>query len=265
VAFSLLGYLDYRRAKIDRTKKKESSVMPRRAELLTGFGLGLGLVFLLDPQRGARRRAMLRDAAMRAMQSAGGAAETVARDMRNRAAGTAAELAARMRDDDADDRTVAERVRAKLGRVVSHPHAVRVTASKGIVTLTGPILQAEVPRLIHTVERVRGVRDVINQLDEHRHAAHIPSLQGGSVRSGMQADIFQRHWAPATRFIAAASGMSLAMLGAQRRGISGKLLIAGGLSLLARAGTNADPVMRTLFESVRVPQNAPRSQGSETS
>jgi hypothetical protein len=62
-----------------------------------------------------------------------------------------------------DDRTPVERVRAKLGRVVSHPYAIAVTADNCVVTLSGPILEAEVPRLLQTVEGVRGsVKSSIN-------------------------------------------------------------------------------------------------------
>lgn len=214
--------------------------MATRAALLTALGLGLGLVYFLDPQRGRQRRALLRDAAVRTMHAAGDAADMISRDLRNRAVGTAAELGALVTRDDADDDTVVARVRAKLGRVVSHPHAIHATASSGVVTLTGPILQAEVPRLLHTVERVRGVREVINQLEEHNQPGNIPSLQGGTTRGGIQPDLLQRQWAPATRFIVGAGALSIAALGAQRRDMPGWLMILGGLGLLARAATNLE-------------------------
>jgi uncharacterized membrane protein len=211
-----------------------------RGELLTGIGLGMGLVYLLDSQRGGRRRALLRDSVAGAMHTTAAAAETTTRDMAKRVTGTAAELRASVSRDNATDHTIVERVRAKLGRVVSHPHAIAVSAANGVVTLSGPVLQVEVPRLLRTVEGVRGVREVINQLDEHKQAGNIPSLQGGATPPGLQPDIWQQQWAPATRFIAGAGALALAALGAQRRNVPGWLLIASGISLLARAGTNLE-------------------------
>jgi uncharacterized membrane protein len=214
--------------------------MEFRPQLLTGVGVGFGLMYLLDPERGARRRARLRDAAVNATHTAADAADTTRRDLTNRIVGTAAEVRGRFTRSDVDDQTLIERVRSKLGRIVSHSHAISVTAENGVITLTGPILQTEVPRLIRTVEGVRGVRDVVNQLEEHKQASDIPSLQGGSTPPGLQPDILQRQWAPATRVIVAGIGVCLAAIGMRRRDIPGWLLMAGGIGLLARAGTNLE-------------------------
>jgi osmotically-inducible protein OsmY len=64
-----------------------------------------------------------------------------------------------------DDEALAERVRERVARAVSHPGAVRVTVDKGIVTLGGSVAAAEFDRLVSRVLRVRGVRDVNDQLD----------------------------------------------------------------------------------------------------
>jgi uncharacterized membrane protein len=214
--------------------------MEHRAELLVGIGLGLGLVYVLDPQRGRRRRARIRDKAVRTTHKTVHAADAAGRDIANRVAGTTAEVRAAFRGEEIDDDVLVERVRAKLGRVVSHPHAITVTAQNGVITLSGPVLQAEIPRLLRTVEGIRGVRDVVSQLEEHKHADNVPSLQGGSTPPGVVSDVWQREWAPATRVIAAAGGLALATVGAQRRDIPGWLLLTGGVSLLARAATNLE-------------------------
>ena len=64
-----------------------------------------------------------------------------------------------------DDEGLAERVRARLARTVSRPEAVQVTVEKGVVTLAGTVAAAEFDRLVSAVLRVRGVRDVNDQLD----------------------------------------------------------------------------------------------------
>lgn len=214
--------------------------MANRADLLTGVGLGIGLGYLLDPERGRRRRAMLRNSAVRTIHTAREAADTTARDVKHRLTGTAAEVRARFAPDEADDSTIVERVRAKLGRIVSHPHAINVAASNGVVTLSGPILQAEVPRLLKTVEHIRGVREVINQLEEYKQADNVPSLQGGATPPGLQPDVLQRQWAPATRLVVGTGGTVLTAIGAQRRDVPGWLLMIGGMGLLVRAATNLE-------------------------
>jgi uncharacterized membrane protein len=81
---------------------------------------------------------------------------------------------------------------------------------------------------------------VVNQLEEHKQAGDVPSLQGGSTPPGLQPDILQREWAPATRVIVGATGITLAAIGMKRRDIPGWLLMAGGIGLIARAGTNLE-------------------------
>jgi len=63
--------------------------MDRALTLLAGAGLGVGLMYVLDPQAGRRRRALARDKMMRLAHETQDAAGVVARDMRNRAQGLA--------------------------------------------------------------------------------------------------------------------------------------------------------------------------------
>jgi hypothetical protein len=63
--------------------------MNRAAALLAGAGLGAGLMYLLDPDLGRRRRAIARDKAVRLAHETQDTAEVVARDMQNRAQGLA--------------------------------------------------------------------------------------------------------------------------------------------------------------------------------
>lgn len=214
--------------------------MTNRPELLIGAGLGASLVYLLDPQRGGRRRAMLRDSAVSAMHTGADAADATVRDTRNRIVGTAAELRGWLRRGETDDDTLVDRVRSKIGRLVSHPHAIRVTSEQGVVTLGGPILQAEMQRLLRTVESVRGVREVVNQLEEYKQAGDTPALQGGATPPGIRSDLLQREWAPATRMMVAFGGAALTAVGIGRRDVPGWLLMTAGIGLTARAMTNLE-------------------------
>lgn len=64
--------------------------MSETACFLTGAAVGAGVMFMLDPEPGRRRRALARDKAVRLGHEAQDAAEVVARDMSNRAQGLAA-------------------------------------------------------------------------------------------------------------------------------------------------------------------------------
>jgi hypothetical protein len=61
------------------------------ATLLCGMAAGAALMYFLDPDRGGRRRALLRDKAVGLSNDLGEAATGAARDLRNRAQGVVAE------------------------------------------------------------------------------------------------------------------------------------------------------------------------------
>src|SRR5262245_4041237 len=106
---------------------------------LAGAGSGLVAAWLLDPQLGRRRRAMLRDKAVRTVHEVTGVVDTGVRDLAHRAKGRVATTRGRFSRAEVDDDVLCERVRAELGRCVSHPHAIQVTCASGQVTLSGPI------------------------------------------------------------------------------------------------------------------------------
>lgn len=58
---------------------------------LCGLGTGAALMYLFDPARGNRRRALLRDQAVALSNDAGEAISDTAKDLSNRAYGVAAE------------------------------------------------------------------------------------------------------------------------------------------------------------------------------
>jgi uncharacterized membrane protein/osmotically-inducible protein OsmY len=216
------------------------TMLQDRGAVLTGFGLGVGLMYFLDPERGRRRRARVRDQVAHATRITGDAAGATGRDVSHRASGVVSRLRSAVGRKPVDDRVLVDRVRAQLGRVISHPHAVDVDAADGVVTLRGPILQHEVRRLLNAVERVGGVREVVNQLEEHEEAGNIPALRGGSTPPELQPDIWQREWSPTTRLLVGTMGTALTGYGASRRDAPGALLAATGLGLLARAATNLE-------------------------
>src|SRR5947207_11866127 len=112
--------------------------------LLGTAGMGAGLMFLLDPDMGNRRMAILRHKVVSLMRLTAWAADKTSRDIKNRLFGTVQSTKSRFTADiAASDDVLVERVRSQLGRAVSHPHAISVTAKDGRVRLTGEILSEE--------------------------------------------------------------------------------------------------------------------------
>lgn len=135
--------------------------------LLAGLGLGAGLMYLLDPERGDRRRALIRDQATHYRTHGVDTVSKRSRHLRNRAAGLLAEARRRTRKEEVSDDILVARVRSKMGLVVSKPRQIEVSAENGRVILSGPILTDEVDRLLQTVSNIPGVEIVENWLEEH--------------------------------------------------------------------------------------------------
>ena len=152
---------------------------------LGGAAVGAALVYWLDSQRGASRRAEMRQRAVRAAKEASEAAELTSRDLANRSRGFVArlrgrlaDLGDRMRGKPVDDFILAARVRAKLGHLYWQPGAISVQCRDGRVELKGPILASEMDRVLRGIAIVNGVRSIDNDLTSHESADDIPAQQG---------------------------------------------------------------------------------------
>lgn len=206
-------------------------------KLFNGLVLGAGAMYLLDPERGNRRRALLRDRLVSARRSMGCAAGATARDLRNRTTGAVAGVRSRLRHDQAGDDVVIARVRSALGRAVSHPSAIAVNVRDGQVTLTGSILESELAELLERVGRVRGVTGLNNELRVFHDPSHVPELQGGRPR-GSVPGLLEESWPPSLRLAAGLTGAALALRGFRRGGVLGTASGVMGVGLLSRAATN---------------------------
>ncbi len=162
------------------------------------------------------------------------------RDFSHRAHGLTSGVRAIVKSETVSDEVLVERVRTKLGRVVSHPRAIEVMATQGRVTLNGLILACEVDPLLACVHHVRGVIGIENRLDAHERPGDIPALQGGTPRTGEAWEFLQASWSPTARLLAGLAGVALALYGLRRRGMTGTALGALGGSLFARGLTNLE-------------------------
>jgi osmotically-inducible protein OsmY len=151
--------------------------------LLYGIGIGATLMYILDPDRGGRRRALIRDKAVRASNKTQEFVGKMSRDLSNRAQGLVAETKNMFSRETVSDETLVEHIRVELGRHPVHHRAIEITANQGSVTLRGPALASEVDELLSAVSSVRGVMEVDNQLEVHEQAESISSLQGEVARA----------------------------------------------------------------------------------
>jgi osmotically-inducible protein OsmY len=159
--------------------EREFKTGPRgtnRLALILGLGLGAALMFMLDPDRGGRRRALVRDKSVKLLRRSTRVIRDRGEDVGNRIAGVAAETRGRLKDSPTNHQ-LAERVRAELGHQVEHAKAIEIVADDGYVTLRGDVLREELNDVLDTVRSVRGVRDVRSEMEVRNTPADIPSLQ----------------------------------------------------------------------------------------
>ncbi len=201
---------------------------------LAAAALGAAGMYFFDPDTGRRRRALVRDKAVHFTTKAQDMLCAGAVDLQQRTRGTFRALAAQVDREPPSDRVLAERVRAKLGRYVSHPRAIEVSANSGEVVLSGSILRDEHAHLLAAVRAVRGVQSVIDQLVVHDTADGVSELQGGSVRQGERLDIFQENWSPGTRLAGTAAAGSLGLIALRTGGILGLLLGTASALFMSR-------------------------------
>jgi uncharacterized membrane protein len=206
---------------------------------LGGIGVGSVVMALLDPIAGGRRRARMRYGITHALSDTGDVIGRTARDFGYRRTGFASQGFSPFKTESESDDILAERVRSRLHRAVSHPHAIEVYADQGHVTLAGDILSHELERLLRHVAKVRGVRSVSHRLASHMRSENVPSLQDGR-RAGMGFDLMEADWSPARRLLSTLGGGALLALGLRRRGVAGAALSAMGAGLFARGTTNRE-------------------------
>lgn len=202
-------------------------------------GVGAGLVYVLDPSRGRRRRAVLRDRTAHAVRSARVTLDKRSRDLGNRARGLFAEARGALRCENVPDDVLVARVRSQLGRAVSKPCDVEALAEEGRVTLRGVVRVTEVGRLLRRVSNVRGVRAVECQLNvkgrrcdrrEFTRANGKDEANNGAGRTSLP-----------VRLLATFVGGGLALYGLRRKGAVGAVAGLVGTRVLRRVVMNSAP------------------------
>lgn len=152
--------------------------MKRLSGFVGGVALGVGVMFLLDPVSGRRRRHLIWDKLIRGRREISEAADTTATRIRNKARGLVAQTRSRFSTQEVDDSVLEARVRASMGHVLSNPGAMAIQARGGVVTVSGPLLAAEADRLLSCISAVPGVHEVRSQLQFRTSGHGAPGLPG---------------------------------------------------------------------------------------
>lgn len=144
-----------------------------------GFAaVGAAIAWLLDPQAGRRRRAMVRDRSAGLLRRGARRGELAARGVASEAYGLK-QKATHLREEpkDFDDQTLKAKVESELFRDADAPKGqVSVNAQHGIVQLRGEVDSPElIDELVGRTRSVQGVREVENLL--HLPGAEAPMHQ----------------------------------------------------------------------------------------
>lgn len=133
--------------------------MPKPLATLGAAAAGALAMYYLDPDLGARRRALLADLVRGGLpgeRRAVGRGRLARRTMPNAVA-----------TDPRSDAELRDRVQCALDRMVSHPRALHVRVEEGVVQLTGRLLASEREGVAAQVQRMPGVRKLVNATTAH--------------------------------------------------------------------------------------------------
>jgi uncharacterized membrane protein len=157
------------------------------------------------------------------------------RDAQNRAQGVTMR-ARRVFSEPAGDEVVLGRIRARLGRVVSHAHAhaIDIDVKDGCAVLRGPVLASEVNEILACVRGTVGIREVVDRLERHLTPVGVEALKHGTRRERQR-----MMWPPAAQVGAISAGALLIGYGLFiKRGVTGGLIGAAGGALVLRGAVN---------------------------
>ena len=210
--------------------------------MLLGLGAGTVAAYLTDPDFGkSRRTALARNAGKFLKKAALVAADSLS-DSEHRLAGVVAKVRRNFEQGKTSDQVIEQRIRSRIGRVVSHPRKVHVLCDRSVATLWGLVLEQEASRLIEAVKRVRGVREVVDQLEiaaPEQFAAVAPD----PLRHAREE--IRLNWSPGKRLFVGAAGTALALRGWKRNDTLGKVMALCGAGMVVRS-TMHKRVMPTL-------------------
>ena len=157
-----------------------------------GAGLGAGAMYFSDPDRGRYRRALVRDRFIHWGNIAKKQGRIAWLDFTHRTRGQVAEFRGRLFPHEVTDDVLVARVAAQLGRLVSMPHPIELTAEDGTVIMSGPIFSDEIDQVVEGVTRVAGVKQIVNKMQIRERSEKDPARRTFYGR---------KQWPPSTKLL----------------------------------------------------------------
>jgi len=148
-------------------ERSARSALGTLANVALAFAAGALAMYLMDPNTGRRRRAIVRDRGISMRHDAERYVRGKSKRAADRLRGVAARTRATLASEPVDDDLLHERIRARLGRLVGRPHDVEVHVRDGRVQLKGHVAEEEFHDLLHTVSSMRGVQNLESLLRTH--------------------------------------------------------------------------------------------------
>jgi hypothetical protein len=215
--------------------------------MFRGGVAGALAMYLFDPDRGRRRRSLLRDQAVHWIAVTVEELATEWRDVRNRVEGGVARVQRIGQPPPTSDEAIAGRIRARFASL-EQPGAVRVDVREGRVHLSGPVLARDAERARRIVRHVRGASQLVDELEVHGEP-DIPALQGDRRRRF--ADL-----PPSARLVASLATI-VAVSPVIRR--VGRIRTARGIAMaaLGSAMVNVERARQRAHENARGPSRGP--------
>lgn len=182
--------------------------------LLGGIASAATAAYFLDRENGHERRARFARGAERLARTIAEGAELGVRDGQHRLVGMTKKAWFAFRHEHLEDRVLVERVRSRMGRIVSQPHKIHVASDDGVVTLWGQASQEEISRLADVIAGMRGVKELRDHV-EVREAGPEPPRARDTLREARHAT--RLNWSPWQKLVATVGGTAIAAYGWRRR------------------------------------------------
>lgn len=151
-----------------RQPRRPSMALPVTASAVGCCALGLGLMYMLDPDRGRERRQWLMGSIGSCVRSTGQSFRHLGQMISGRGKGEEEYPGVRYPSagGPAASEQLVDHIRAEIGKRIQNDQRVQIIADRnGTVTLSGTIVPGESEMLVAAVEAMDGVNLVINRME----------------------------------------------------------------------------------------------------
>jgi hypothetical protein len=166
--------------------------MNKGLTILGAMGIGAGLMYVFDPDKGKKRRALMRDRLEDTARKTRRQIDRKSHEVGDLVSSIGASIKAPFTNGPLSDNDLLARVKEKVIEILPDTQDIKVRARNGIVTLGGWLPQRELDHLVKSVSSIPGVSSITNKLrlnDSHTNgglkvttaAPLVTGVVGGAV------------------------------------------------------------------------------------